>query len=88
MSSISITMTSEAEVKVLGVTWQPLTVIKQSFRSFLKDMVDIINWFIRFIFALPGIILHIAILFFVIWVFVKVVKKVLVLFKKDTKQKK
>ncbi len=84
MSSISISMTSEAEVKILGITWHPITTIKQSFRNALKDVADVIDWFIRFVFALPGIILQILVVVGVVWVLIKGVKKVSVLFKKDT----
>ncbi len=84
MSSISISMTSEAEVKILGITWHPITTIKQSFRNALKDVADVIDWCIRFVFALPGIILQILVVVGVVWVLIKGVKKVSVLVKKDT----
>lgn len=87
MSSINISMTSEAEVKILGVSWHPITVVKQSFRNALKDVVNILDWCIRFLFALPGIILQILVVVGVVWVLIKGVKKVSKFFRKDFSEK-
>jgi hypothetical protein len=83
MSSITVSMTSETEVQIFGITWRPITVIKQSFRNLLTDMTGIIDWLIAFIFALPGIIIRIAIFIGVLWLIVVVLTK---LYKKFSKK--
>ncbi len=67
MSSISITMTAEPEVKVLGIVWRPLTVLKQAFKSFLQDIVGFVDWLIRFVFKAPIYTLKIAVLVLIVW---------------------
>lgn len=76
MSSITISMTSEAEVQILGITWHPITVIKQSFRNLLEDLTGIADWLVVFVFALPGFLIKLAIFALIVWVIVKVGKKV------------
>src|SRR5680860_115302 len=65
MSTISINMTSEEDVSVFGIIWHPLTVLKQAFRNFLVDMVDLANRLLLWAFKLPGILIRLALLFVV-----------------------
>ena len=74
MSTISIDMTSEADVTVFGIVWRPLTVLKQSFRSFLVDMTAISDGIVIWAFVLPGILIRLAILALVIMVVMKIYK--------------
>ena len=60
MSSITISLTSEADIEVFGIRWRPLFVIKQSFRSMLSGLTGYANTMIAFIFQLPVIILWLA----------------------------
>jgi len=83
MSSINISMTSEAEVQILGITWRPIVIIKQSFRNLLTSLTGTIDWLIAFAFLLPVLLIRLSILIFIIWVVVKVAKKIFKRFKKD-----
>ena len=84
MSTISISLTSEAEVQVFGITWRPLTVVKQSFKNLLGDLTGIVDWLVWFVFALPGIILKIGIFLVIVWIVVKVCVKIYRKFKKQS----
>jgi hypothetical protein len=83
MSSITISMTSESEVQIFGITWHPITTIKQSFRNLLSDLTKIVDFVIYFIFALPAILIKIALFVFVIWVIVKIIKSLYIRYRKD-----
>lgn len=74
MSSITISMTSQAEVQILGITWQPLTVIKQSFRDLLEGLAGIIDWLIATIFALPVLLIKLGIFVGLTWLVIKILK--------------
>jgi len=84
MSTISISLTSEAEVQVFGITWRPLTVVKQSFKNLLSDLTGIVDWLVWFVFALPGILIKIAIFVGIVWVIIKVFVKVFRRIRKNT----
>jgi predicted RND superfamily exporter protein len=78
MSTITINLTSESDVKVFGIIWRPLTVLKQSFRNLLTDLTGIADWLIVAVFKLPGLLIKLAILFaivFVVWKVFKAIKK-------------
>ncbi len=82
MSTISVSLTSEADITVLGIRWRPLFVLKQSFRNMLKGLAGYIDAVIAFIFFLPRLILWLAtIIFFAIlgwrifrWIWRKFIK--------------
>jgi hypothetical protein len=84
MSSITISMTSESEVQIFGITWHPITTIKQSFRNLLSDLTKIVDFVIYFIFALPAILIEIALLVLFVWVVVRIIK---ILYRKFKKKK-
>jgi hypothetical protein len=83
MSSITVSMTSETEVKIFGITWRPITVVKQAFRNLLKDLVGIVDDLIYIVFALPGLLIKIALLLLVIWLVVKIWMRIYRRFLKD-----
>ncbi|PIQ91831.1 MAG: hypothetical protein COV69_04595 [Parcubacteria group bacterium CG11_big_fil_rev_8_21_14_0_20_39_14] len=60
MSTISVSLTSEADITVFGIRWRPLFVLKQSFRNMLKGLSGYIDAMIVFIFFLPRLILWLA----------------------------
>lgn len=60
MSTITVSLTSEAEVEVLGIRWRPLFVVKQSLKSTLRGLTGYVDAMVRFIFALPVIALWLA----------------------------
>jgi hypothetical protein len=82
MSTINVSFTGEAEVKVFGIVWRPLTVLKQSIKSMFTEFVGFIDWLIMFIFRLPIFIIKLAFWALVIFVIVKIFKKVLRYFSK------
>lgn len=53
MSSISVSLTSEADVEVFGIRWRPLYIAKQSFRTMLTGLTGYVDTMIRFAFGLP-----------------------------------
>ncbi len=70
MSTITATLTAEADVEVFGIRWRPLFVAKQSLRRMLTGVADYVDAMIAFVFALPVIILWLAtaaVALFAIW---------------------
>lgn len=60
MSTISVTLTAEADAEVFGIYWRPLSVIKQGFRGMLDGLVSYANGVIYILFALPVVLLWIV----------------------------
>lgn len=60
MSAISVSLTAEADVEVLGIRWKPLFVVKQALRNMLADFTDYANNMIYFVFKLPILIAWLA----------------------------
>ena len=60
MSTISVSLTAEAEVQVFGIQWRPLTVLKQALKSMLSGLVNFIDALIGFVFGLPVYLARIA----------------------------
>ena len=71
MSTIRITLTADADVKVFGLRWRPLIVIKQSLRSMLDGLTSYVDAMIKFIFQLPVIILWLATIIVILLVVLK-----------------
>lgn len=67
MSTISVSLIAEADVKVLGIVWSPWLEIKAGIRDMLIGIVSFINSLIAFVFKLPIIILWTATLAVVVW---------------------
>lgn len=57
MSTITVHLISEADIEVFGIRWRPLFVVKQAFRSMLEGLTRYVDAIIRFVFALPVILL-------------------------------
>lgn len=77
MSTISLSLTGESEVKIFGIVWRPFTVLKQSIRNLFADLANLADWIIGFIFKLPVLIIKLALIVFVIFVAIKVFKKII-----------
>ncbi len=60
MSTIAVSLTSEADVEVFGVVWSPIVVVKEAIRNMLQSIVGYVDTLIRFVFALPIFLLWIA----------------------------
>ena len=67
-SRVSITLTSEPDVKVFGITWRPLYVAKQAVRDSLENLRGFTDWLIKFVIALPVLILQIAVYLGIIFI--------------------
>lgn len=61
-SSITVTLSEEVIPSSVGSAWRPLGVVKESAKSALKDMTDFVDFLIRLIGRLPGLILNLALL--------------------------
>ncbi len=67
MSTISVSLTSEADVKVLGIVWSPWLEVKAGVRNMLASLVGFVNLIIAFVFKLPLIILWLALFSGIVW---------------------
>ncbi len=82
MATIRVSLTSEAEVEVLGVRWRPLFMVKKSFKGMLSGLSNYANFVIKFIFALPVLILWVGSL----GLFAFIAVKILIWFVKKLKR--
>lgn len=85
MSTISVSLVSEADVEVFGVVWSPIQEIKQAVRDMLQGITGFIDSVIAFIFFLPVLALWIGVLALVIWLLKKVHRHVKMHVKKKKK---
>jgi len=60
MSTISVSLTSEADLEVFGIRWRPLFVMKQAFRDMLSGLTGYVDAMINIIFRLPVLILWVV----------------------------
>lgn len=60
MSTISVSLTSESEVKIFGIYWRPLANLKQSLRKMFEGLTGYADSLVKFIFALPVMLLWLA----------------------------
>jgi hypothetical protein len=60
MSSITVTLTAEADVQVFGIRWRPLFVVKEALRNLLSGLTGYVDGMIYFLFNLPIYLLWIA----------------------------
>jgi hypothetical protein len=67
MSTISVSLTSEADVKVLGIVWSPWLEIKAGVRDMLAGLIAFVNSLIAFVFKLPLLILWITAIAALVW---------------------
>ena len=68
MSTITASLTSEADIEIFGIRWRPLFIIKQSVRNLLTGITGYVNAMIAFLFRLPVIALWIATVLGILWV--------------------
>ena len=70
MASLAASLTEEADVQVFGITWRPLFVIKQAFRSMLGSLQSYVDSMINLIFGLPVLLLWfvtIGLIILIVW---------------------
>ncbi len=60
MSTITVSLTSESEVKVFGIYWRPLANLKQSLRGMFEGLTSYVDSIVKFVFSLPVILLWLA----------------------------
>ena len=72
MSSITVSLTEEADVQLFGIRWRPLFVLKQAVRDLLSDLSGYADSMIRLVFFLPTMILWLATLVAMLWLARKV----------------
>ncbi len=76
MASITVSLVSEAEVSVFGVTWSPLHEIKAGVRNMIESIVSFINFLIGLVFYLPVLILWAGAVLGVLWLGWKTFRRV------------
>ncbi|PIR13765.1 hypothetical protein COV49_01050 [Candidatus Falkowbacteria bacterium CG11_big_fil_rev_8_21_14_0_20_39_10] len=74
MSTIRISLSSDQDIKVLGLRWRPLTVAKKALKNLLLGLTKLVDIIITIILLLPAIILWLAVVIFalvIVWRLVK-----------------
>jgi len=74
MSTISVSLTAQAEVEVFGIVWRPLTVLKQAVKNLMSDLANFVDYLIYLMFKLPVLILQLALFGFILWIIWKIGK--------------
>ncbi|PIS05360.1 MAG: hypothetical protein COT81_01565 [Candidatus Buchananbacteria bacterium CG10_big_fil_rev_8_21_14_0_10_42_9] len=72
MSTLTISLTSEADVQIFGVVWSPLAEIKRAIRNMFSSLVSYANALIALVFALPVLILWLITWGIGLWIVVKI----------------
>jgi len=67
MSTITVNLTAEKDISILGLRWTPLATIKQAVRSLLDGLVNYANMIIAIVIFLPVVALWIVTILIVIW---------------------
>jgi len=75
-SSIAVTVTSEADVEVLGVVWSPLVKIKLGFNQLLENLASYVDFLIALAFALPVLLLWVATALIALYIVVRLARTV------------
>ncbi|MDO8558681.1 MAG: DUF4349 domain-containing protein [bacterium] len=68
MSSITVSLTEEADVQLFGIRWRPLFALKQGFRNMLSGLTGYIDAMIAFLFVLPELVLWLMTFVAGVWV--------------------
>lgn len=76
MSTISASLTEEADAQALGIRWRPLVVAKLALRDQLNGLSKYVDAMIRILLALPIIILWAATILAVMWVLWRIGRRV------------
>jgi hypothetical protein len=83
MSTISISMTEDTRVEVPGKTWRPYEVLKQALSDLISSLQELVNFLIRLVIAVIGLMLPIALITaLVMWIGWKILKKIIRRFQK------
>ncbi len=71
MSTINVSLISESEIEILGITWSPLREVRLAYNSLLEGLVEFARRVIHLFFVLPLITLWAIIIFLVFVALVK-----------------
>lgn len=74
MSTLTVYLTSLAEVEIFGIYWKPLFVVKQSFHNTLLGLKNYADSMIKLFFALPTIGLWLITIGFFVWAGYKLIR--------------
>jgi hypothetical protein len=74
MSTIQIRLAADDDVKVFGLRWRPLIVLKRSFKSMLSGLTDYVDAMIGIVFYIPVIILWFATIIFILIIIWRILK--------------
>ncbi len=69
MSTITLSLRSEAGLGVVGDSWRPWSVAKEAFQNLLSGLTEYVDSAIRFIIKLPLYLIKITIWLAIIWLF-------------------
>jgi len=70
MSSVTVSLTSEAQVEIFGIVWNPLIVAKKAFHGMLESLAGYVDALIVILFSIPIILLWIgtfALVIYALW---------------------
>lgn len=65
MSTVSVSLISESEIEILGITWSPLREVKLAYNRLVEGLVEFAKNVIHLVFVLPLIALWAIIIFLV-----------------------
>lgn len=83
LATITVTLTEETRVEVPGRTWRPGEVIRQALRDLVESLQELVNFLIRLVIGIIGLLLPIAALTaLLIWIGWKIVRALLSRFRK------
>jgi hypothetical protein len=78
LATISVTLTEDTRVAAPTKTWRPLEVLKDAFQDLIVSLQELVNFLIRLVIGLIGLLLPIALIVgFFIWIGWKIVKWIL-----------
>jgi len=74
MATVTVNLTAEKEVDILGVNWRPWLTFKQALQSLIAGLMNYVNILIAIVVVLPVILLWIITVLVVVWLAWQVVK--------------
>lgn len=78
LATITVSLTEDTRIEVPGRTWRPLEVTRQAFRDLIDSLQELINFLIRVVIAIIGLLLPIAVLVgLILWAGWKIVHALL-----------
>ncbi len=85
MASITATLTAEADIELLGISWRPIQEIKRAFHNLVLGLVNFVDTLIAFVFFLPVLALWLLGLGLLAWVAWRLLRWVKMRFLSGTK---